>query len=101
MQLQQQNKLLQDQLKQQRALIDSLNRKVTQIQQTEDMRQTKPAYSDLTAKEDEKGKMVIGAIHVAESVGGKPKSGFDPHTLFSISVPLAGDFLQALREALK
>ena len=51
--------------------------------------------------EDKKGKAVIGAIHVAESGDGKPKSGFDPHTLFSISVPLAGDFLQALREALK
>jgi hypothetical protein len=51
--------------------------------------------------EDEKGKTVIGAIHVAESGVGKPKSGFDPHTLFSISVPLTGDFLQALKEALK
>ena len=51
--------------------------------------------------EDGKGKTVVGAIHVADSVGGKPKSGFDPHTLFSISVPLAGDFLQALRETLK
>jgi hypothetical protein len=51
--------------------------------------------------EDDKGKTVVGAIHVADSVGGKSKSGFDAHTLFSISIPLAGDFLQALREALK
>jgi hypothetical protein len=51
--------------------------------------------------EDEKGEAVISAIHVAESGVGKPKSGFNPHTLFSISVPLAGDFLQALKEALK
>jgi hypothetical protein len=51
--------------------------------------------------EDEKGKTVIGAIHVADSMGGKPKSGFDPHALFSISVSLGGGFLQALKEALK
>ena len=44
-QLQNQNKILQEQLKQQRALIDSLTLKVNQIQQSEDMRKGEPAYS--------------------------------------------------------
>jgi hypothetical protein len=50
--LQNQHKALQKQLKQQRALIDSLSQKVNQIQQAEDMRKGQTSYSNSEPKDD-------------------------------------------------
>jgi len=51
--LQNQNKVLQEQLKQQRALIDSLTQKVNQIQQAEDRRKGDLAYPNSDPKDDQ------------------------------------------------